>query len=85
MAVILALFTGEAESKSFLKKLRPKKVLKKIEKVGQNVRNAAERGLPTAVGYAGLASQKSPWHLKIPTDPSVQSLYGAAVRTVECC
>ncbi|KAJ8974773.1 hypothetical protein NQ317_002487 [Molorchus minor] len=27
------------------------------EKVGQNVRNAAERALPTVVGYAGVAKQ----------------------------
>nr|BAD66670.1 cecropin precursor [Acalolepta luxuriosa] len=47
LAVLLAL-TGQAESKNFFKR---------IEKVGKNIRNAAERSLPTVVGYAGVAKQ----------------------------
>ncbi|KAJ8912247.1 hypothetical protein NQ315_003350 [Exocentrus adspersus] len=47
VAVLLAL-TGQAQSRNFFKRL---------EKVGKNVRNAAERALPTVVGYAGVAKQ----------------------------
>ncbi|XP_023310775.1 cecropin-C-like [Anoplophora glabripennis] len=47
LAVLLAI-TGHAESKNFFKR---------IEKVGKNIRNAAERSLPTVVGYAGVAKQ----------------------------
>ncbi|CAH1954526.1 unnamed protein product [Acanthoscelides obtectus] len=41
----LLVLTGQSEGKKFFKR---------IEKVGKNIRNAAERVLPTAVGYAGL-------------------------------
>ncbi|KAJ8974771.1 hypothetical protein NQ317_002485 [Molorchus minor] len=47
VAVIMAL-TGQAESKHFFKKL---------EKVGKNIRNAAERALPIVGGYANVAKQ----------------------------
>ncbi|XP_074032202.1 cecropin-A [Leptinotarsa decemlineata] len=47
IAVLLA-FSGQTEGKSFWKR---------IEKVGQNVRKAAEKTLPTVVGYAGVAKQ----------------------------
>ncbi|XP_018568837.1 cecropin-C type 1-like [Anoplophora glabripennis] len=47
LTALLAL-AGQAEGKNFFKQL---------EKVGQNVRNAAERSLPTVVGYAAVAKQ----------------------------
>nr|ABX80069.1 cecropin TY1 [Tabanus yao] len=49
LVVIVAVFSGQAEA-GWLKKIG-----KKIERVGQNVRNAAISTLPIAQGAAGVA------------------------------
>ncbi|XP_018568840.1 cecropin-B-like [Anoplophora glabripennis] len=45
IAMVFAL-SGRAESKN---------IFKRLEKVGKNIRNAAERSLPTVLGYAAVA------------------------------
>ncbi|XP_074027637.1 cecropin-C-like [Leptinotarsa decemlineata] len=34
-----------------------KKFWKRVEKVGKNIRKAAEKTLPTVIGYAGVVKQ----------------------------
>ncbi|XP_028136814.1 cecropin-A-like [Diabrotica virgifera virgifera] len=50
--ILLVACTGQTEGRKFWRKFG-----KKLEKVGQNVRKAAEKTLPIVQGYAGVATQ----------------------------